>query len=622
MASSTGFESFARSELRFERLAVLAVSSMAEVELCRVLDAPLQGQLVAVTRLPEDLIDDEDRRNMFRDEIWMAAALAHPNVARVLSWGSDERGPYLVSEFVPGVALSRLMRTVFTTGEAFSERLVVYLASRVSMGLAAAHSLTGPDGEFLNLVHRDLTPANILVGFDGAVKITDFGLAKAKQRVTHTQVGFTKGTPAYMSPEQVLGKQLDGRSDVFALGMVMYELFAHQLPFEVRTVKDALLKIVKGPDPDLATHAGRIDKALVTLVNRCLRKGRDDRYENVQLLRADLDKWLELHGYDDTEEHLARFVRRNAMRQMRWLDRAMRGDLKAEASATTLDAPEEVSERRRAPTSATQRSEATSVELPQPPAAPSVAPPLGPSEAPTTRTRAKGAPSARPAATAVGLQPPERAPPPRTPSSSSGVLPAPSSSPSSKPGVSHSEASGGLAPPRPRRPASERSGKKLPLPSESLATAPPTEETEAAPTKARRRRRADTATVVAHRSRDAQRPLGGDDAVSRDIHTTAAREPNPRESERLAAAPMTLDPDVRRGLDALWAYASEASRRSRAAAEEAAGAARVAEAAARRARDEGERADAMQRAVQGAVHALELQRQGDSDGARRALADA
>lgn len=316
----------ARGQMGFDLIAVLAVSAMAQVELCRVSEGEPRGAIVAVKRLPHDVVEDDELRRMFQDEIWLAAAIDHPNVARVLAWGEDDRGPYLVSEFVQGVPLKRLMRTVFNTGEHFTERLVVSLAAAVGAGLAAAHEVRGADGEFLGLVHRELTPGNVLLGFDGAVKITDFGLAKAKQRVTFTAVGKTKGDPAYMSPEQVLGQPLDGRSDIFALGVLMYELLAKELPWRVRSVSEALRAIVHGPPPDLARACPRLDPALVAVVNRCLAKSADDRYPTVHLLRGELDRWLELHGYGDSRDHLARFVRRNAMRQMRWLERVLSGE--------------------------------------------------------------------------------------------------------------------------------------------------------------------------------------------------------------------------------------------------------------------------------------------------------
>ena len=192
-----------QDELEFELLAEIALGGSARVELCRVTNGPRRGDLVAVKRLLPHVADDPQFVDMFRDEVWMTSALRHPHVVEVVGWGQDGDGPWLAVELVRGVSLQRLMKTVFETGERFTERMVVYTARCVCDGLAAAHSLQSATGEHLNVVHRDLTPGNILLGFDGQVKVADFGLAKAKQRVTKTLTGFLKGKPLYMSPEQV-----------------------------------------------------------------------------------------------------------------------------------------------------------------------------------------------------------------------------------------------------------------------------------------------------------------------------------------------------------------------------------------------------------------------------------
>ncbi|HHH11579.1 MAG TPA: serine/threonine protein kinase, partial [Sorangium sp.] len=233
-----------QERLAFERLFDLAEGPTARVELCRVVAGGPIGEMVAVKRLRPELAAAPDFVDMFRDEMWLASALRHPHVAQVMAWGEDEHGPYLAVEFVRGVSLARLMRNVFSTGETFTERLVVYIGMCVCDGLVAAHELCLASGESLDLVHRDLTPANILMGFDGKVKITDFGLAKAKRRITTTAVGITKGEPAYMSPEQVMGQPLDGRSDLFSVGVILFEALTQQRPWSIRGVTDALQKIV------------------------------------------------------------------------------------------------------------------------------------------------------------------------------------------------------------------------------------------------------------------------------------------------------------------------------------------------------------------------------------------
>jgi serine/threonine protein kinase len=314
----------------FERLALLARGATSRIELCRIVQGEPYGAVVAVKRLPADMVEDPELRATFRDEIWMASSLSHPNVARVIGWGEDGEGPFLLSEFVRGVSLSRLSRTVFSTGEAFTDRLVVYLSSCVCAGLEAAHDLRSPDGQLVNLVHRDLTPGNILLGFDGSVKITDFGLAKAKYRSTHTAVGMTKGRPGYMSPEQVLGAELDRRTDLFVLGVVMFELLGQRLPWDSASTRSAITSVVEALVPDLRELNPKLDASLVGIVKRCLAKEKDDRFQSAGALEAELDEWLLLNGYEDNAEALGRFVRRNALRQQRWIERALSGKLAAD----------------------------------------------------------------------------------------------------------------------------------------------------------------------------------------------------------------------------------------------------------------------------------------------------
>src|SRR5690606_16862542 len=178
-------------------------------------------------------------------------------------------------------------------------------------GLAAAHGLRTAGGEHLGLVHRDLTPGNILLGFGGEVKITDFGLAKAKQRLTKTLTGLLKGNPQYMSPEQISGRAIDGRSDVFALGVLLFELFSGRRPWNATSDLDAMRAITDEDPAHLLDLRPRIDKALVEIVHRCLDKNPARRWQTALELRDRFDHWLVAHGYRDDNQHsLARFVRR------------------------------------------------------------------------------------------------------------------------------------------------------------------------------------------------------------------------------------------------------------------------------------------------------------------------
>ena len=198
------------------------------------------------------------------------------------------------------------MKTIFDTGEAFTERMVVYIASRLCRGLAAAHMLRAANGELLGLVHRDLTPGNVLIGFNGDVKITDFGLAKAKQRLTKTLTGLLKGQPAYMAPEQARGDNIDHRTDLFALGVLMFELFAGRKPWLAASDFDAVQAILMKPPDDLRDVRAKIDRELASVVQRCLQKNPAARFQSALEVQARLDEWLLVHGYQEgNEEALA-----------------------------------------------------------------------------------------------------------------------------------------------------------------------------------------------------------------------------------------------------------------------------------------------------------------------------
>src|SRR5262249_37707097 len=162
----------------------------------------------------------------------------------------------------------------------------------------------------LNLVHRDLTPGNVLLGFDGAVKIADFGLAKAKQRLTQTRTGLLKGQPAYMAPEQTRAEPIDGRADLFSLGVLLFELFAGRRPWPATSELETAHVTAHAPPSDLRELRPKIDRELVGIVMQCLEKDPEDRFRSADDLGQKLAAWLMAHGYlEGNAESLARFVR-------------------------------------------------------------------------------------------------------------------------------------------------------------------------------------------------------------------------------------------------------------------------------------------------------------------------
>ena len=212
------------------------------------------GQLLAIKRLHPNIAQDPQFVGMFLDEAWMTAALASPNVVGVAAWGNDDKGMFLAVEFVQGVSLARLIKESQINKEPFAERTVAFLGSQICAGLVAAHGVRGPDNTLLGLVHRDLTPGNLLVSFEGVLKIADFGIAKAEERITHTRTGTLKGKPSYMAPEQARGGKVDLRADLFSLGVLLFELLAGRRPVDVE-------ERVRRHDGDLDVAAARPPRA-------------------------------------------------------------------------------------------------------------------------------------------------------------------------------------------------------------------------------------------------------------------------------------------------------------------------------------------------------------------------
>ncbi len=325
--------------LRFEVLAEIAVGRSSRVDLCKT-TAPAAGQLIAVKRLLPEIASDAALANRFLDEVWMTSALRHPNVVGVAGWGEDEQGAYLAVELVQGVSLARLMKTIVETREEFPERLVVFICASIARGLAAAHELTSDRGDPLGLVHRDLGPGNVLIGFNGDVKIADFGLALAKDRLSHTTAALPVRSVSHLSPEELRGERVDQRADVYSLGVILFEMLVSRPAYTGEDDLELVRAIVGGPVPDPLPYRPKMDKALAELVRKCLDKSPSHRPATARSVASDLDGWLHSHGYrEENVEALARFVRRNSMRQMRWFERFVASRESPEIENTALPAP-------------------------------------------------------------------------------------------------------------------------------------------------------------------------------------------------------------------------------------------------------------------------------------------
>jgi hypothetical protein len=217
----------------YQLVARIASGGMAEIHVARGVAADAAPVAVVKRLLPEHLVDP-DYVEMFVDEGRITAALDHPNVVRMFQAGFEAGVPFLAMEYLHGVDLRTLMRTAHQHGAPLPLPLALLIVRGICAGLHHAHEATTTEGQPMEVVHRDVSPQNVLVTFDGAVKIVDFGIAKSRVRVHQTRAGALKGKVPYMAPEQIRGSALDRRTDVYAAGVILYELAVGRRPYVVR----------------------------------------------------------------------------------------------------------------------------------------------------------------------------------------------------------------------------------------------------------------------------------------------------------------------------------------------------------------------------------------------------
>jgi len=263
---------------------------MAEVYVARR-DGPFGfAKQVALKRILPELTSDPDFVAMFIDEARMCARLSHPNVVSVFDFGEEGGELYMAMEYVEGTTAARLIRAAASRGLEIPLEVVMHLGLSVLRGLDYAHSLRDDKGVPLSLVHRDVSPGNLLIDRNGAVKIADFGIARAAEFERRTEAGQLKGKLGYMSPEQVSGRELDARSDLFTTGIVLAELCTLKPLFSGGTDFDVLLRI---RDAELSTldRAGhRVPDDVRQVLLRALARDRGDRFPSARSFAEALEE--------------------------------------------------------------------------------------------------------------------------------------------------------------------------------------------------------------------------------------------------------------------------------------------------------------------------------------------
>jgi eukaryotic-like serine/threonine-protein kinase len=235
---------------------------------------------------------DSHFRSMFMDEARLAGLVRHPNVVSVSDVGEDADGPYLIMDYVDGLSLSQLARNAARAARPIPVQIAVRICKEVAIGLDAAHEVRAEDGTLLNLVHRDVSPQNILIGFDGSVRVTDFGIAKARGNVDETTTGVLKGNVGYLSPEQLRFDEVDRRSDLFSLGVTLYELLSGGRLYPNVSGSRAARRILTEIPPDLRSVRPTAPVALVELQKELLQKQPIDRPATGRDVAGRLEKIL------------------------------------------------------------------------------------------------------------------------------------------------------------------------------------------------------------------------------------------------------------------------------------------------------------------------------------------
>ena len=286
---------------RYQLLSRLAVGGMAEVYLARYGEITGFKTLVVVKKVLPHLAVKPDFIAMFLDEARIATLLDHPNVVRINEVGRTDQEYFLAMELVQGKPLASLLHRVEKSKEALPQKLAALIVANAAAGLHYAHQLTDASGTLLGLVHRDVSPQNIMISFEGSVKVIDFGIARALGRLNETNSGSLKGKLGYVAPEQTRGGTTDARADIFSLGVVLWESLVGSRLFRRENELATLHAVVYEPIPPISKFV-EVDPSLESIATRALQRNLDDRYQSAEEMRIDLERWIFASGGTSTHE--------------------------------------------------------------------------------------------------------------------------------------------------------------------------------------------------------------------------------------------------------------------------------------------------------------------------------
>ncbi|MBI4211301.1 MAG: serine/threonine protein kinase, partial [Deltaproteobacteria bacterium] len=269
----------------------LAVGGMAEIYKAKTFGVDGFEKLLAIKRILPHCSADKEFITMLIDEAKLSVLLSHANIVQVYDLGKVGDDYFIAMEFISGINLRDVMYRSRESGEKLPPDIAVYIISEMCKGLDYAHRKTDPSGQPLGIVHRDVSPQNVLISYEGEVKIVDFGIAKAAMNISHTMAGILKGKIAYMSPEQAMGKAIDRRTDIFSTGIILHEMLTGQKLYSGESQFEVLKKI-RTTKIDAGMLSSDVPQLLRPILAKALAYRPEDRYQNAGDLQVELTKFL------------------------------------------------------------------------------------------------------------------------------------------------------------------------------------------------------------------------------------------------------------------------------------------------------------------------------------------
>jgi len=297
---------------KYEIIKRLAVGGMGEIFLARQRGFAGFDRLAIIKTLLPDLADQEGCIEQFLDEARVAATLNHPNIVCIYEVGLWEGVHFIAMEYINGESIAQLKAAARKMGKGVPMPVAARIVHDAALGLDYAHHAKDPDGRSLSIVHRDVTPHNIMASTAGVTKVLDFGVARAANRSARTNTGMIKGKVPYMPPEQLSGGELDGRTDQWALGVVLWELLTGQRLFKADTDVIAIQHILHGPIHPPSKIAPKVPPELDAVVMRMLQRDIDGRFSRLQEVAQKLRGYLDSVSHQSSETEVAAFVQKVA----------------------------------------------------------------------------------------------------------------------------------------------------------------------------------------------------------------------------------------------------------------------------------------------------------------------